>query len=313
VNAYALADGDKVTLVDCGLSDPALDEKGWAEVVASLAASGLRVEDVDRLIVTHPHVDHYGMAGRVKRETGAEVVMHVYADEDLDVYRDPAGFAASLRDLYADHGVDESDLDELAAFEDWRGYISGLVGADKAVAGGESLRIGDRNWQVIYTPGHSRSHICLCSDDGILISGDHLLPGITPHIDFHRGGDEDPLGEFIHSLEVIEDLDPRLVLPGHGKPFDEGAERARAIARHHDRRLGSILQVIRKTPRTASEITEEVFGSTLLNFERRLALGEALAHLAYLRVRGEVERFTDEDGKFRYRKVSRRRPDQDER
>ena len=96
-----------------------------------------------------------------------------------------------------------------------------------------------------------------------------------------------------------------MVLPGHGHPFEEGAERARIIQRHHDRRLGSILQVIRREPCTAERITEEIFGGELLNFQKRLALGEALAHLAYLRKRGEIERI-EENGTFLYRKVSRR-------
>jgi glyoxylase-like metal-dependent hydrolase (beta-lactamase superfamily II) len=166
---------------------------------------------------------------------------------------------------------------------------------------------------VIHTPGHSRSHICLWSaTDRILISGDHLLPTITPHIDFKRGLEEDPLGEFLDSLAVIERLDPALVLPGHGRPFDGGAERARVVARHHDRRLGAIVQVIRNEPRTANEITDEIFGTSLLHFERRLALGEALAHLVYLRRRGEIERVRRDDGVYVYRKVSRRRSSEDD-
>jgi glyoxylase-like metal-dependent hydrolase (beta-lactamase superfamily II) len=150
------------------------------------------------------------------------------------------------------------------------------------------------------------------SSDRILISGDHLLPTITPHIDFRRGESSDPLGEFLDSLKTIERLDPALVLPGHGRPFEDGAERARANARHHDRRLGSILQVIRHEPHTASEITNEIFGTALLNFERRLALGEALAHIAYLVRSGEIERVERDDGTYLYRKVSRRREGSEE-
>jgi glyoxylase-like metal-dependent hydrolase (beta-lactamase superfamily II) len=165
---------------------------------------------------------------------------------------------------------------------------------------------------VVYTPGHSRAHICLWSPaDKILISGDHLLPTITPHIDFKRGVDDDPLGDFLDSLATVERLDPALVLPGHGGPFDDGADRARVVARHHDRRLGSILQVVRHEPASADTITDEIFGDSLLNFEHRLALGEALAHLAYLHRRGEVERM-EEDGRLMYKKVRRRGRQDDE-
>jgi glyoxylase-like metal-dependent hydrolase (beta-lactamase superfamily II) len=310
VNAFLFADDDGATLVDCGIRDPQpAGDHGWDEVVAAFEAAGAAVGDVVRLVVTHTHVDHYGMAARIVEETGCELWMHRRAHEDLELYRDPAGSKANLRELLADHGAGPDELEELTQFEDWRAFVAGVVDATHACEGGETFRAGGREWTVVYTPGHARSHVCLWSeDDGILVSGDHLLPTITPHIDFERGGDEDPLGEFLESLEKVEALDPKMVLPGHGRPFVEGAERARIIARHHDRRLGNILQVIRREPRTASHIVDEVFGSELLHFERRLALGEALAHLAYLRARGEVERLETDDGTFLYKKVSRRRP-----
>ncbi|HEV2755391.1 MAG TPA: MBL fold metallo-hydrolase [Actinomycetota bacterium] len=309
VNAFLLSGDRGATLVDCGIRNPAPEgEHGWDDLVAAFAAAGAEVSSVERLVVTHTHIDHYGMAARIVEETGCELWMHRCAHEDLELYRDPGTATVNLRELLADHGASPDELDELTQFEDWRPFVSGVVDATHPVTGGESFDAGGRAWTVIATPGHARSHICLWTDDdGLLVSGDHLLPTITPHIDFERGGEEDPLGEFLESLEKIEDLDPKMVLPGHGRPFLEGADRARVIARHHDRRLGNILQVIRHEPRSASDIVDEVFGSTLLHFERRLALGEALAHLAYLRKRGEVERIESGDGTFLYKKVSRRR------
>ena len=309
VNAFLLADDDGPTLVDCGIRNPAPEgDHGWADLTGALAAAGAEVTSLRRLVVTHTHIDHYGMAARILEESGCELWMHRSAHEDLELYRDPTGATVNLRELLADHGASAEELDELTQFEDWRPFVSGVVDATHAVEGGESFDAGGRTWSVVYTPGHARSHVCLWSEgDGLLVSGDHLLPTITPHIDFERGGEEDPLGEFLESLEKVEDLDPKMVLPGHGRPFLEGADRARVIARHHDRRLGNILQVIRHEPRSASDIVDEVFGSTLLHFERRLALGEALAHLAYLRKRGEVERIESGDGTFLYKKVSRRR------
>ncbi|MFN2588918.1 MAG: MBL fold metallo-hydrolase [Actinomycetota bacterium] len=309
VNAFLLTGESGATLVDCGIRNPSPDgDHGWADVTGAFAAAGAEVGDVERLVVTHTHIDHYGMSARILQETGCDLWMHTCAHEDLDLYRDPEGAKANLRELLADHGSRGDELDDLTQFEDWRPFVSGVVEPTHPVEGGEAFRAGDRTWTVVATPGHARSHICLWSEsDGLLASGDHLLPTITPHIDFERGGEEDPLGEFLESLEKVEKLDPRMVLPGHGRPFLEGADRARIIARHHDRRLGNILQVVRHEPRTASHIVDEVFGSTLLHFERRLALGEALAHLAYLRKRGEVERIESADGTFLYRKLSRRR------
>lgn len=299
-------DGDDFTLVDCGIRDPAKKDGGWSDLTAALEACDTDVQRVTRLVVTHPHIDHYGLAAELVEKSGCELVMHASATEELELYEKPDAITTRVKEMLVDHGVEPEDVDELAAFEDWRSFISGVIHPTNAVRGDEKFEIGDRTWQVVYTPGHSHSHICAWSpSDRILISGDHLLPAITPHIDFRRGIDRDPLGEFLDSLDKIERLDPALVLPGHGRPFDEGAERARINARHHDRRLGSILQIIRREPHTASEITEEIWGEALLNFQKRLALGEALAHLAYLVQRGEVER-VERDGAIAYKKVDRR-------
>ena len=310
VNAFLLADPSGHTLVDCGMHLPDEDDGGWPELVAALAASDAEPGDITRLVVTHPHIDHYGMAARVVKETGCELWMHEASSHDLELYGDPAAAIGRLRELLTDHGVDPAELDELTAFEDWSRFISGIVEPTTQLAGGEGFDVGGRSWEIIHTPGHADAHVCVWSaKDRILISGDHLLPTITPHIDFERYGEEDPLGEFLNSLAVVERLDPGLVLPGHGAPFREGAERARVVARHHDRRLGSVLQVIRREPHTAEEITEEIFGETLLHFQKRLALGEALAHIAYLRKRGEVERIVGDDRTFRYLKKKRPAPE----
>lgn len=308
VNAYLLRDGDELALVDCGIYLPEPDiDHGWPELMRAVEACGHTVAEITKLILTHSHIDHYGMAGRLKEETDCEIVMHRAADAELDILRDPDHFAEELRVTYREHGVSEDDLDELTRYEDWRGFVHSVVTADRWVEGDESLDIGDRSWQLVYTPGHARSHICLWSgSDGLLVSGDHLLPSITPHIDFRRG-EGDPLGDFLDSLDKVERLDAQIVLPGHGRPFAEGAERARVTARHHERRLGAILQVIRRDACTADQITEEIFSGALLNFRRRLALGEALAHIHYLRLRGEIERI-ERDGRYLYKKVSRRPP-----
>ena len=307
VNVYLLEDEQGSTLVDCGIHFPDDDrDHGWVDFLEALKASEVEPASITRVFVTHHHIDHYGLAGRVVDETGAKLWMHEHADHELDLYRDPEERVARLGRMLADHGVGKSEIDELTAFEDWRPFISKVVEADTWLKGDEAFEVGGRDWQVVYTPGHAWSHVCLWTPgEKVLISGDHLLPTITPHIDFERAGVEDPLGDFLESLAKVEQLDPSLVLPGHGHPFTEGAERARVVARHHDRRLGSILQVIRREPHTVNYITDEIWGENLLNFQRRLALGEALAHVAYLRRRGEIERVETEDGTLAYIKVKR--------
>lgn len=307
VNAYLLAGDAGSVLIDCGLRDPNLEDGGWEDLVAALDACGAGVGDIETLIVTHPHIDHYGMAARLVEESGCELWMHEAAAEELQAYRDPSGLAQSLRELLGDHGVGPDEIDELAAFEDLRSYVSGVVEPSRSLAGSETFEAAGRQWEVVHTPGHSASHVCIFSpDEGIFVSGDTLLGSITPHIDFRREGGGNPLGDYLRSLQTIEELAPQLVLPGHGRPFEDGADRARAIAGHHERRLGAILQVVRREPHSAEEITQAVFGDTLLNFQKRLALGEALAHIAYLRLNGELERSRRDDGTFVYKKAARR-------
>lgn len=308
VNAYLLEDDAGCTLVDAGMFLPDDTNHGWDDVEAAFAACGHKAADVNRLVITHTHIDHYGMAGRFLEETSCELWAHDAADRDIELYQHPEERVRRLQELFRDHGVPDDEMDELTQFEDWRRFIADVVLPTTHVAEGDEVAVGDRRWQVVYTPGHSENHICLWSpDDRLLISGDHLLPTITPHIDYERYGEEDPLGDFLQSLAKAEKLDPAITLPGHGGPFEEGAERARIIARHHDRRLGSILQVVRRESHTAEEITQEIFGSTLLNFQKRLALGEALAHIRYLSRRGEIERVRGEDGTWRYKKAERKR------
>ena len=307
VNAYLLESADGCTLIDAGMLLPDDEHQGWADVEAALAACGHSPSDVSRLVITHTHIDHYGMAGRFVAESGCELWAHPSADRDIQLYQDPEERVRRLRELFTDHGVSADELDELTQFEDWRRFVSDTILPTRHVDEGDTVSVGDRTWEVVHTPGHSQNHICLWSaNDRLLISGDHLLPTITPHIDYERHGDKDPLGDFMESLGKVEKLDPAITLPGHGGPFEEGAERARIVARHHERRLGSILQVVRHEGHTAEEITQEIFGSTLLNFQKRLALGEALAHIRYLSRRGELERVRDDEGTWRYRKASRR-------
>jgi glyoxylase-like metal-dependent hydrolase (beta-lactamase superfamily II) len=304
VNAYALADDEGVILVDCGARDPAVEDGHELDhLEAALGAVGFELSDVRRLILTHPHPDHFGLAGRLVDETGCEVWIHSSSREELDFYRDPGAARERIRALLSGHGIGGNDLEELTGFVDWSAFLTGVIEPTRTLNDGDEFRVGGRSWTFVHTPGHSRSHVCMwAAAEWLLISGDHLLGTITPHIDYH--GEGDPLGDFLASLRKIELLDPDLVLPGHGRPFPDGGARARSVERHHDRRLGSILQVIRREPHSLDEITDAIFGSTLLNYHRRLALGEALAHLAYLVKRGEVERLS-EDGAYRYRKKPR--------
>ncbi|MGH2660399.1 MAG: MBL fold metallo-hydrolase [Actinomycetota bacterium] len=309
VNTYLLRDESGSVLVDCGASLPeAAGGHGLKDLTAALEACGASLDEIRALLVTHPHIDHYGMACLLVNTTGAEVWMHPAGHLDFLAYADPEGERARLRRVLTEHGVEAADIETLAdvIILDWAPYLSGVVEGTRHLWGGECLRIGVREWEVLFTPGHSRAHLCLwCAEERILLSGDHLLPGISSPIEFHHGFDDDPLGQYLDSLEHIEALAPLLVLPGHGRPFTDGARRARAIIESKERRMQRTLQAIEAEALTVKEITERVYNKAVLDYQLKMAIAEALAHLACLRKRREVVRSRRADGAVIFKKKDR--------
>jgi glyoxylase-like metal-dependent hydrolase (beta-lactamase superfamily II) len=302
VNVYVLADGDHVTLVDCGVWRADAADDGLPALERGIEKAGYALHDVSRIIVTHAHIDHYGLAGRLMELTGAELWMHAMTDLDCEKYRHPATAMARRRDMYADHGLSEPELGALArSLETWLPYLYSVVEASRRLRGGERIAIGDAEWEVIHTPGHSFGHVCLWSPDlGAVLSGDHLLPGVSPPVTFERGFDADPLRSYLDSLRRIAERDPWRVLPGHGRPFGDCARRIEAITRSKMRRLEAIREAVRERPRSVTEIADVVFTGAAVGSQRNFAMSETLAHIAYLRSSGVVERRTRPDGVYEW-------------
>jgi glyoxylase-like metal-dependent hydrolase (beta-lactamase superfamily II) len=303
VNVYAIADADRITLVDCGIWRPDPDQSVDGDLERGLNAAGYALRDVSRIVVTHAHIDHYGMAGRLLELTGAELWMHAMTDLDCEKYRHPDTARARRRDTYSDHGVPDSELGEGLAdtLGRWLPYLHSVVEASTRLRGRERIQVGERTLEVIHTPGHSLGHVCLWSpSDSLLFSGDHLLPGVTPPVTFERGFDADPMRSYLDSLAKIAACRPALVLPGHGTPFPDGARRAESITRNKLRRAESIRQLIEQGPCTVTEIADRLVAKAVLSFQRNLALSETLAHIAYLRWSGRVERRMRADGVYEW-------------
>jgi glyoxylase-like metal-dependent hydrolase (beta-lactamase superfamily II) len=301
-NAYVIPDGDKLTVVDPGVWQPEPDDHGLGPLEEGLNAAGYAIRDISRIVVTHAHVDHYGMAGRIMEITGAELWMHAMTDLDTEKYRHPETAAMRRRDMYNDHGLSSDQVDQLyQSIEVWMPYLYSVVEASKRLRGDETLSTKSGDWRVIYTPGHSLGHICLYSkQDSALLSGDHLLPGVTPPVTFERGFDADPLKSYLDSLARIEAMAPDIVLPGHGTPFQDATRRIQAIQNNKARRLQGIRDAIEERPRTASEIASRLFEKALLDIHKNLALTETLAHIAYLRWSGVIERRIRPDGAYEW-------------
>src|SRR5579859_4050678 len=171
---------------------------------------------------------------------------------------------------------------------------------DRTLDGGEEIQCGRYAFRVIWTPGHSAGHICLYDGrNKVLLSGDHVLPHITPSVGLHVRAASNPLADYLDSLRLIGKLQAELVLPGHGEPFQGLPERTQALLDHHQRRLEEIVDLLEREPGhalTGYDIASRMNWSRrrtwddLSGFERRLAVTEALAHIELLHTRGQVEK-----------------------
>jgi glyoxylase-like metal-dependent hydrolase (beta-lactamase superfamily II) len=173
---------------------------------------------------------------------------------------------------------------------------------DTTLNGGETISTGAFTFQVMWTPGHSPGHICLYEPDKkIYFSGDHILPTITPNIGIHPQSSDNPLGDFMNSLEATRQLDISLVMPGHESPFTKIRARIRQLVQHHAQRNSEILTTIKTEAKTGYQIAKGVIWMAdiggvglhdLAPLHRRLAILETLAHLESMRPDGKVEKFS---------------------
>lgn len=313
VSAYLLQGaGTGDTLVDCGIAaaapggDPGpdgADADGTGALAAALALCGSGVERIARLVVTHAHIDHFGLAGEVVRRSGGELWMHRRTELNLAKYREPEEAVDRRTLMLADHGLLGPELAETAeGLHDWLPVMPSIGRPSTLLDGGERFAAGDRTWEVVHTPGHSPGHVCLWSAaDRVLCSGDHLLAQVSPPVTFERGFETDPMGSYLASLERVRALEPALVLPGHGAPFADGARRAATLARGKRQRLDRIRALVEERPRTVVELTAALFPTVTTGAQRHFAMAEVLAYLAHHETTGTVHRRRAADGVFVWR------------
>jgi glyoxylase-like metal-dependent hydrolase (beta-lactamase superfamily II) len=216
--------------------------------------------------------------------------MHERAAKTVDRYNDTPGYVERLLRIGLIHGVPQAILDRVSGDLAQRpDYMPLIEPPDHTVADGERIDIESGRWlEVIYTPGHDSAHICLRdSMTGVLFSGDHILPRISPVImwDEDLG---DPLGDYLESLQRLLGMEIEVTYPAHGTLIDQGAERARQILLHHDRRLLDMSGMVREHDATAWEVMLESFRPNLTPLEARLAFLETVSHLEHLRLTGRL-------------------------
>jgi glyoxylase-like metal-dependent hydrolase (beta-lactamase superfamily II) len=187
------------------------------------------------------------------------------------------------------NGVPEDEAEVLSNSQ--RALSQVVKTAEPAVQldGAESLLMGRRHLRVEWTPGHSPGHICLYEkEDQLLFAGDTLLPDLSPNIGLHPQSTPDPLHEYLDGLHRLAAYEPKLILPSHGRPFNDAPARVTVLKAHHTRRLDQIVEIVGRGKETGWEVALELWGPRENLYEKRLALQEALAHLQALAVDGRV-------------------------
>jgi glyoxylase-like metal-dependent hydrolase (beta-lactamase superfamily II) len=296
VNAFAIAAGSGVVLVDTGFHEPG----AMRQLERALDQAGLRFEHIRLLVCTHAHSDHYGQAGPITSVAGCELWLHPNHGHATKSARDPDRALERRLEVARQSGVPASDLDSFEEQRRGQGFgIAEIVLPDRDLLPGVEVSTDLGAWRVYETPGHAPSHVVLHQPErGLLLSGDHLLGRVSLYYDY--GYTPDPVGDFLDSLDVVDSLDVQLVLAGHGRPVRDARALADANRRAVSERLDRVRAALAGEPRTAFEVVPEMLAREL---PRPMMVGwglsEALSYLQHLELGGEVERVGDgEDGEL---------------
>ncbi|MCL4746855.1 MAG: MBL fold metallo-hydrolase, partial [Burkholderiaceae bacterium] len=284
-------DGEGWTLIDCGISSAEI--RGLWE---RLFADGLDGLPIRRILCTHTHPDHVGLAHWIHQRFGAPLWMTMgeYALGRVFSAMLPGADGDSDASHFRRHGVPPGALLE-AIRARGKHYFSSLVPAMplsfRRIREGELVRIGGRDWRVVIGIGHSPEHASLyCEADALLISGDMVLPRISTNVSvFETEPESNPVDWFIASLrKFVPCREDTLVLPSHGKPFRGLHTRIGQLVDHHDERLALVIAACRARAPSAYEVTPILFPRPLDTHQSTFAIGESLAHLHALWYRGRV-------------------------
>jgi glyoxylase-like metal-dependent hydrolase (beta-lactamase superfamily II) len=310
INLWAIEDDAGWAIVDTGLRSEETTT-AWCELFSG--PLGGRV--ATRVLVTHMHPDHVGMAGWLTRKFGCRLWMTrveyltcrmLVADTGREAPADGIAF-------YRRSGWDAEALERYRArFGNFGKMTYTLPDSYRRIKDGEVFTIGRHEWQVLVGTGHTPEHACLyCPALKLLISGDQVLPRISSNVSVHpTEPDADPLGDWLASIAKIRSMLPNdlLVLPAHNEPFRGLHERLDQLAASQIRALERLREALRE-PRRVVDVFPVLFGRPISPADAvqlSLATGESIAHLNYLVHRGEAMVDTDSEGVARYRRAAPR-------
>jgi glyoxylase-like metal-dependent hydrolase (beta-lactamase superfamily II) len=295
------------SVVDCCISSEA--SKAQWEAIFTTQLEGLPIL---RVIVTHMHPDHIGLAHWLcQRWTTEQQVCRLWISA-TDYYSarigsgSTTGFGGnSAARFFAAHGL--TDPESLEKIRGRARYYPGMVpdvpDSFCRLMEGQVIRIGGKDWRCISGYGHAPEHIALyCTEAGILISGDMVLPRISTNVSvYNMEPESNALALFLESIDKFMPLDPdTLTLPSHGKPFRGLPTRIKQLQEHHRDRLAEVMQVCTTSPCSAADILPVMFKRKLDLHQTTFAMGESIAHLHLLWFDGQLQRTLDRDGIYRF-------------
>jgi glyoxylase-like metal-dependent hydrolase (beta-lactamase superfamily II) len=286
---------------------PYLVDAGWntddafGALAAGMKVAGCEVSEVQGVMVTHIHPDHYGLAGRIRDVSGAWISLHP-ADAELihDRYDEPDDLLQRVAGALRRMGAPEEELEPLRnASMPMRPLVDPVV-PDVLLEDGQKPEVPGWDLTAIWTPGHSPGHLCFYeARRQLMLSGDHVLPRITPNIPYHPQAGANPLGQYLDSLDKLEPYEVDEVLPAHEYRFTDLHRRLEELRQHHRERFNEVIAILSDGPHTAWDIAAHMKWSRswddIAGFMRRAAVGEAVSHLRVLELDGRIR---VEEGEF---------------
>jgi glyoxylase-like metal-dependent hydrolase (beta-lactamase superfamily II) len=293
-NVYVIKGAERSLIIDTGWNR----KDCMTALVYGLRDCGVDLREAD-FFITHMHADHLGLVSTLAMD-GARIYS---AEAGVAFFLSAImpGYWKKQRDFARRHGFPEEELDRVSSSHPGHRYSSRAPVDFYILKDGDTISIGDYLFECIETPGHCKGHLCLYEPrKKILIAGDHMLVDITPNISLWSDG-QNPLNEYLMSLDKVCNLDVELVLPGHKSVFGNHRERIRELKQHHQTRLNEVIFILGRGKQSvfqiASQMTWDLSYSSWDLFpppQKWFAFGEAFAHLKYLEKEGKVGRYMQE-------------------
>ena len=296
MNVYFIDDSPR-TLVDVGIKT----EASFETLKKGLETLGVGLNSIERILITHGHIDHYGQAKKVSSLSGAPIYIHSKEYGRIRSFIHSLGFVKSI---LLRNGAPETLVDEAIHYMESAQIMADSLDEAFFLDNGDSIPFKSMIWKTIHCPGHSPGLICFhWPEKKILFTGDHLLKEITPNPILNVPGYRPPfrypsLKDYLNSLEKIERMDISLLLPGHGEEIHDVKALIQKIFTHHKGRMDRVLFSLSKKEKTPFEIAMDLFPG-ISPFEVFLGISEAVGHLEILKEKGIV-RVKEKEGKDYY-------------